>query len=256
MLSGPRHTSELTQYLSDVISDVKRTAPTAAQFSRSGVNTFPIPFFGDPRVATVLTVGVNPSAAEFIGRAWPIRISVEELEARLIGYFHSDVPPHSWFTTWAEALRNLPASYQSSAAHLDLCPRPTKAMGSIADWQAFGRLVESDAQWFFKLLPLCKNSKAMLIAGCVTKRWYMHDFIQRVAPHYKYKLTGSAESIGEGRVGFFRLEGPVVDLPVFFCSISPSGNNRRLLIDRIAAHASIINGWLSSDRATNIIAAR
>jgi hypothetical protein len=191
---------ELTHYLSDVVTDVERTAQNAAPFARLGVTTHPIPFFGDATAATVLTVGVNPSAGEFVGRSWPDHISVGELEARLVGYFNrSDVPPHRWFSTWSEALNNLGASYQTGAAHLDLSARPTVAMGSIADWRAFVRLVEGDARWFFKLLPLCKNAKVLLMAGCVTKRWYMHDFIARVAPCYEYNLTGSADSIGEGR---------------------------------------------------------
>ena len=235
---------ELTQYLSNVVTDVTRTAENAAPFARPGVTTHPIPFFGDPTAATVLTVGVNPSAREFIRRSWPDHMSVGELQARLVGYFNRrDAPPHRWFSTWSEALRKLPASYQSGAAHLDLSARPTAAMSSIADWQAFARLVEADVRWFFKLLPLCKNAKVLLMAGCVTKRWYMHDFIARVAPCYEYNLTGNADSTGEGRVGFLRLRGSAIDLPVFFCSVSPSGNKRRLLVERVADHAPTISKW-------------
>jgi len=236
---------ELTQYLSDVVSHVTRTSSDAAQFARVGLTVHPIPFFGDPTTATVLTVGVNPSAAEFVGRSWPDQISIEDLEARLVGYFsRHDVPPHRWFSVWSEALCNLRASHQAGASHLDLSSRPTAAMSSIADWRAFGRLVEEDARWFFRLLPLCRSAKVLLMAGCVTKRWYMHDFIARIAPRYEYRLTGSADPNGEGRTGFFRLCGPAVDLPVFFCSVSPSGNKRRILVDRVGAHASTISKLL------------
>jgi hypothetical protein len=156
---------ELTQYLSDVVTDVTRTAPTPRHLLRVGVTTHPIPFFGDPTAATVLTVGVNPSAGEFVRRSWPDHILVGELEARLVGYFNRrDVPPHPWFSPWSEALHHLRASYQSGAAHFGLSARPTAAMGSITGWQAFASLVEADARWFFRLLPLCKNAKVLLMA--------------------------------------------------------------------------------------------
>ena len=84
----------------------------------------------------------------------------------------------------------------------------------------------------------------------MTKRWYINDFIARVAPGYGYRLTGRAESTGEGRVGFQRLVGPGCDLPVFFCSVSPSGNKRHLLIQRVTSHRATIKDWLEGQSRT------
>ena len=118
-------------------------------------------------------------------------------------------------------------------------------MGSQSDWQGFAELMEADAVWFFELLPLCTSARALLMAGTVTKRWYINDFIARVAPRYGFRITGHAESTGAGRVGFQRLIGPNFDLPVFFCSVSPSGNNRHLLVQRVASYQKTIRQWLS-----------
>jgi hypothetical protein len=105
-------------------------------------------------------------------------------------------------------------------------------------------MVETDAKWFFELLPLCREARALLMAGCVTKRWYINDFIARIAPRRGYRLTGHAESAGEGRVGVQRLVGPGCDLPVFFCSVSPSGNKKGMLIQRVSSHRDTIKAWL------------
>jgi hypothetical protein len=118
-------------------------------------------------------------------------------------------------------------------------------MGSQQDWQGFSELMERDARWFFELLPLCKAVRALLMAGCVTKRWYINDFIARISSRYRYQLVGRAESSGEGRIGFYHLIGPGRDLPMFFCSVSPSGNKRHLLVDRVRTHQATITKWLA-----------
>ena len=241
---------DVTAYVARVVADIEATRATFASFDRPGVMTHAIPFFGDVESAQVLTMGVNPSAGEFVGRAWPGTMTPNALAERLKVYFdRAPVPPHPWVATWSDALAPIGVSYGHGAAHVDISPRATAAMGSHADWKEFARLVEADARWFFELLPLCRTARALLMAGCVTKRWYINDFIARIAPSNGYRLTGRAESTGEGRVGFHRLVGPGCDLPVFFCSVSPSGNKRHLLIQRVVSHQATIKAWLG-DRAT------
>jgi hypothetical protein len=238
---------DVTAYVAKVVADIEATRATFAGFERPGVMTHAVPFFGDVESAQVLTVGVNPSAGEFVGRAWPRTMTPSALAERLTAYFsRAPVPPHPWFAVWSDALASIGVSYVDGAAHLDLSPRATAAMGSHADWQGFARLVEVDARWFFELLPFCRAARALLMAGCVTKRWYINDVIARIAPGYGYRLTGRAEATGEGRVGFHRLVGPGCDLAVFFCSVSPSGNKRHLLIQRVGSHQTTIKKWLDA----------
>jgi hypothetical protein len=213
----------LEAYLDRVRSDVSVSALRYADLARAGVTTHPIPFFGDVEAATVLTIGVNPSAGEFVGRGWPATVTTPALASRLVGYFaEAPAPPHPWFDTWSRALSVIGSSYRTDAAHVDLSPRATTAMGAVPDWELFLDMVEEDIGCFFRLLPLCRRARVLLAAGCVTKRWYFNDFIRRVAPRHGFRLEGRAGSRGAGRVGIHRLAGGGVDLPLFFCSVSPS----------------------------------
>lgn len=241
----------LTAYLDDLSADWITSQDRFNDLARPGVATHPIPFFGDIRRARVLTVGVNPSAEEFaVKRRWPASLTATELERRLVGYFvDAPAPPHDWFNTWSKALESLGVSYEDGAAHVDLSPRATISMGS-ANQAAFSRMVEADAAWFFRLLPLCPAARVLLLAGCVTKRWYMNEFLARVATASGFQLHGKGEAKGEGRVGFYRLTGPGVDLPVFSCSVSPSSWNPELLIERVREHQASIREWLAVKPAT------
>ena len=239
----------IATYLTDVIANLEATAPKYASLMRSGVTTHPIPFFGNVEAAQVITIGVNPSAGEFVGRSWPSHLAPLDLAERLTRYFASSpTAPHPWFKTWSEALGVLGVGYQSGAAHVDLSPRATAAMGGVTNWKLFLDMIEADMRWFFQLLALCRSAKALLAAGCVTKRWYINDFVRRVAPQHGFRLDGHADRRGAGRVGIHRLVGVGVDLPMFFCSVSPSANNGRLLVQRVREHQSTIREWLDSSR--------
>jgi len=116
------------------IADLKQSVlETDHLFSENYVpdrHTEPIPFFGDPSQARVLTIGVNPSAAEFIGDRWPTaELTPEDLTDRLCSYFVRQHPPaHPWFESWTEALTLLDCDYRQNAAHLDLSSRATKSV--------------------------------------------------------------------------------------------------------------------------------
>jgi hypothetical protein len=223
----------MLDYLSQVGRYIENTKDQYAELYRIGLHVHPIPFFGDVMAARVLTVGVNPSAGEFDGRAWPESLSIQELEKRLRGYFICAQKPHKWFETWSDALNLIGSSYLDGAAHLDLSSRATISMGNVRNQVLFENMVESDSRYFFELLPRCTSVRLLLLAGCVSQRRYMNDFIARVAPQYGFELLGHGQTAGEGRVGFHRLIGQGIDLPVFFCSVSPSGRNPQLLIERV-----------------------
>lgn len=236
----------LNDYVAKVASGVEATRSQFKEFYRPGVTRHAIPFFGNVEAAKILTVGLNPSADEFVGRRWPNALSPSALTERLRGYFDSASPtPHPWFETWSAALIHLGLSYRNGGgvAYLDLSPRATASRHP--DWKGFERLMEHDARWFFQILPLCHNARALLIAGAVTKREYINEFIGRIAPSYGHRLTGEwRRTPGSGKVGFHRLVGPACDLPVFFCSVSPSGREKSLLIDRVQRHRATILAWL------------
>lgn len=228
----------LQDYLQDVIADMNATRPQYARLLRPEVKTHPIPFFGDIKHAKVLTVGINPSADEFIGRGWPEVMEVGELKDRLQQYFvHRSIPPYKWFDTWKRALAPLGVSYQDGAAHIDLSPRATASrIESDADRKLFTEMVEQDSQWFFKLLPECNEITLLLFAGCVTNRRYINKFVERSAAKNGFQFVGRATSSGKGRTGFYQLRGPGIDLPAFFCSVSPSARKREILIQRVEEH--------------------
>lgn len=229
----------LENYLEKVINGVRATDDKYASLMRPNLKTHSIPFFGDIKNARVLTVGVNPSNKEFIKRDWCETMTARELEDRLCRYFSYDkVAPHKWFQTWSNALFPLGVSYQEGsahlAAHLDLSPRATVSMGS-ANPDTFLAMVKEDARWFFELLPECKATRLMLIAGSVTGRYYMDEFVECVAYRYGYKLEEPPTPRGKG-FGFNCLIGPGIDLPIFFSSLSPSSpklEQRQKLVDRV-----------------------
>ena len=86
---------------------------------RAGLFTHPIPFFGDVSTAKVITVGINPSADEFVENEWPKQqMTADQLGVRCREYF-LDGSRHTWFTEWEKALLHLRVSYRNgSAAHI------------------------------------------------------------------------------------------------------------------------------------------
>jgi hypothetical protein len=78
---------DVTAYVANVVADIEATRATFAGFDRPGVMTHAVPFFGDVEAAQVLTVGVNPSAGEFVGRAWPGTMTPSALAELLTAYF-------------------------------------------------------------------------------------------------------------------------------------------------------------------------
>lgn len=237
----------LQNYLSDVLLHVSKTARPYEELFWPGVPWHPIPFSGDVLGARVLTVGINPSASEFTSRRVPVKKDALGLEQHLVKYFTRE--RHPWFETWSEALGSLGVSYRDGAAHVDLSPRATKSMSSFKDADGaklFTEMLEADVCKFFELLKQCRSARALLLAGCLPKgKGYVNEFLIRVARRHGFRLEGKAEQSGEGRIGFYRLYGPAgIELPAFFCSMSPSGRKKKLLVTRVRANRERISSWL------------
>lgn len=235
----------LQNYLGGVLHHISQTAAPYEPLFWPGVSWHPIPFSGNVLDARVLTVGINPSASEFISRRVPVETNALGLEQQLVSYFARE--SHSWFETWSEALRSLGVSYRDGAAHVDLSPRATKSMSSFKDAEGaklYTQMLETDVCKFFELLTHCRSARALMLAGC-TPKGYVNEFLISVAPRHGFRLEGQAETRGEGRVGFYRLYGPAgFELPAFFCSVSPSGRNKDILVERVRAHRERISSWL------------
>lgn len=248
----------LTSLVDDVFAHAKKPNADYAVNARRGVVGHPIPFFGDPVTAQALTVGVNPSAEEFAATRWPNEISAERLCRRLQQYFQQrEAPAHPWFTKWAEVLSPLGYDYTRNLAHLDISPRATMSMGSAPDQAAFVRMLEADAGWMFRLLPLCANVRMMFLAGAVSKKEYMFEFLRRVAPRFDFSLEMQRFVTTETKrqsPRLLRLCGRGVNLPVFFVSNSPSSRQVQRMLDDFARSYQALRdaGFTAADGIVNL----
>lgn len=246
-LAVPRHVYSVQRY-------VEFTAPRYSSLMKPGLLTHPICYFGNPATAKIITVGLNPSHGEFDGSRWLGTVDHQTLANRCSTYFsHQAEPrPHRWFKPWHLSLEHLDHSYEDgSAVHLDLSPRATRFVSELKEaWEQslFLEMVERDLWTFFATLELCANAKVLLIAGTVTGRFYLNEFLQRFAPDYGYSLGGAfrrTDCPGKGKTCFHSFSRNGRTLPVFFCSSSPSdSNNRELLPKRVGENAQRIKDLL------------
>lgn len=215
------------------------TAPRYGALFRPGLVAHPICFFGDPAEARVVTVGVNPSDGEFAtARNWPgVTMDYNALADRCRNYF---VAPHRWFAPWTEGLSHLERNYdKGSAVHVDLSPRSTRPISDLKtawEQELFLEMVQRDLWAFFGTLELCAKASLIMMAGSVTGRYYINEFVQRFAPDFGYSLDGAfnrSEHPGRGKTAWHELSGGGRKLKVFFCSSSPADRNGTLLPQRI-----------------------
>lgn len=229
--------------LSAALEELLREEETANSIYEANLHankkTYPIPFFGDPESARIVTIGVNPSATEFVKRRkWPKTMDVEDLESRLRLYFKLfSIPPHPWFTPYERTLNSLGCSYKTDAAHLDLSPRATVSMCAVKDRALFLDMVAKDtAKWFVTFLDFCSSARFLLMCGSVTNKYYIHEFLAKHLPP-GYEIEGDLKRItGFGETGWFRrlkLITPKRTLPVLFFSKSPSSRNKETLLDLV-----------------------
>lgn len=225
----------------------RETWPLYVDLRADGAITHPIPFFGDISTALVLTVGVNPSATEFVNRDWPGHLRAEELAARLLSYFAAGapVPPHPWFAKWTEPLSALGVAHGQGAAHIDLSPRATRSM-SVCPVDRFLTMMHRDVSSFFATLAVCREARLLVLAGTVTKRHYLHRYLARAAPEYGYAVSIDEETRGPAPVAMGTLRGRRCSLPFFFCGVSPSARGASALGRRLRERSSHLIPIVSS----------
>jgi hypothetical protein len=162
----------ISEHLRDVLRDW-RESQQDFPINRIENANWPIPFFGNPAKAVVATIGVNPASGEFeFSRGWVGVRKVPDWKCRLRDYFNIDVPPHTWFTPWRAGLKILGTSYEEgTAAHFDVSYRTTTAMltNKATDRTEFGRMVERDVAWLFRLLPICEKLRMLLVFGPILR---------------------------------------------------------------------------------------
>lgn len=155
-------------------------------------NLYPIPFFGDIRRATVLTLALNPAWTEFRhSRHWIPGLDSWALTTRLLHYFDLPTPPpHRWFGDRREALALLDCSYETNSAHIDLHPLPIKFRPDLTELQrtTIGKAIETrSAIHLASLLKLATQVRLLLVVdytfsksdGVPTKTY---DFISTHKP--------------------------------------------------------------------------
>lgn len=239
-MSFERHVYSVQRY-------VHFTQARYAQLFKPGVPVHPICCFGDVQNATVVTVGVNPSVGEFEEGHWPpAEMSHIAPAHRCKVYFATDgnAAHHEFFTPWKQALACLGTGYETGGAvHLDLSPRATRYIRQLEqgfESDLFLEMVQRDLWVFFATLALGQNAKLLLIAGTVTGRYYINEFLQRFAPDYGYAIGGAFDRRahpGQGKTCWHELAKSDRKLPAFFCSTSPAANKPSVLPERICANA-------------------
>lgn len=196
---------EISDFLNELYADWQASRNSFPKNIIRGEH-WPIPFFGNPATARVATIGANPSSEEFLpARHWP-RASLKNRggwKKRLKSYFASDHEPDDWFDPWTIGLALLDCSYKDgNAAHFDVSYRPTTAMitNPKTDRKEFGRMVERDVQWLFKLLPLCPNLRVLLTMGPIVgndgRTMRLIDFLAETAPRHGFKVVQMGKFLG------------------------------------------------------------
>lgn len=133
-----------------------------------GTTLYPVPFFGDIRRATVLTLSLNPARTEFdSNRRWMPGLDEYALTSRLLHYFDLPQPgPHRWFGQLESSLAAIDCSYQTNTAHIDLCPLPTKFRRELDEGSQsyLGHLIENHSVLHLDgLLAVASNVKLILV---------------------------------------------------------------------------------------------
>ena len=118
-------------------------------------------------------------------------------------------------------------------------------MSQVSD-QKFLDMVRSDAEWFFKSLSLSKNAKLLMMAGAVTKNYYLVVLLKELAESHGFKLLFNFKPGGDAPTSFHKLKSNNVNLPIFFCGVSPSARNSKFLIQRVEEKREKLLTYLES----------
>jgi hypothetical protein len=225
----------LYRTLSDLNEEAPRVRASYSDLFDPTLDTIPIPFFGNVLTAKVITVGLNPSDGEIKGRGWPQPVTPTVVYDRLVNYFNNtQFRAYPWFSTWERGLGELGVSYaDGTAAHVDLCPWATRPMSALPDHDRFALLVSQSIPWFWRCMRAATNLGLVMMAGAVTKKYYLNEFLAKAGSPDGDELVGRVTRSGSAFVGYHQLRLSSKLYPVFFCSVSPSSRSSAMLPIRI-----------------------
>lgn len=213
------------------LTEIGKTNKRFKELFVDGAPFPPIFFFGDPEKAVAATLGVNPSAYEFLpNRRWTNSDNANELTDRCKRYFESPfgISPHPWFEPWEAFLRKIGLSYYKTprAIHFDISPRATRSMGTLQtkdQIELFLSLGQNDLRYLVKQLQAHPSIKYLYAAGSITKKYYIIEFLKKYANGYSLESIIPFERGGAGKIGLYKLDlGDTIARYLFFCSTSPS----------------------------------
>ncbi len=78
------------------------------------------------------------------------------------------------------------------------------------------------------------NLRLVLLAGAVTKKYYLNEFLAKMRSPGGDELVGKVSRSGRAFVGYHQLRLSNKLFPVFFCSVSPSSRTSAMLPLRIS----------------------
>jgi len=171
----------------------------------------PVPFFGDPLHAEVITVALNPSFTEFnSGRGWEEQVEAEKLLRQLLTYFQK--PPqtwHTWFNQLEKSLLWFGSSYETNAAHVDVFPFPTLWPRRLGEQQKrmLAHLIQLHAGHCRQILKLCHSVK-LVIAVDYTFRYQRENFsvfkkFQEIIPNVAHHDGGGIPLLCSSKITGF-----------------------------------------------------
>jgi hypothetical protein len=187
----------------------------------------PIPFFGRLESATVITVAMNPSGAEFSPeRRWRADMSAAEIAERLHGYFlNTQPPPYGWFREKCEAptLRGRGLTFGNGGlAHVDALAIPTKPPTPIKE--PLLALAKRMDWTMFEALKLATNARVFVVTGSLTGSYDLHRWIAERGASYGVALDRKPErpSGGDFAAPYVVSFSDGRKVPMLFTSRGPS----------------------------------
>ena len=112
-------------------------------------------------------------------------------------------------------------------------------------------MIKEDIGSFFETLPLCQRAKVLLIAGTVTKEFYINEFIRDQAQNHGFELAGCFERGGQANFAFYELKNRTRKWPVFYCSVGPGADSSYRLIQRVTENRERLISYLNCSSVTN-----
>jgi len=159
----------IVQLVEDELAWFREVRQAHSQLFPGQDGLYPIPFFGDIRRASTLSLSLNPSWKEFApARRWLTGLDSAALATRLLHYFDLPFPEcYPWFQQWEKALLYCGCSYERDAAHVDLssCPtlRPTDIPNGDPRRVALAELMGENAGHLLRVLRLCPRVRIVIV---------------------------------------------------------------------------------------------